>query len=59
MSFEIAELKEQKKNILESNNEILKLLQIITAHFKEISNRVEVLETRNTEALQRIDELEL
>lgn len=59
MSSEIAELKEQNKNILESNNEILKLLQINAVNYKEISNRVEVLETKNTEALQRIDELEL
>lgn len=59
MSSEIAELKEQNKGILESNAEILKLLQINAANYKEISNRVEVLETRNTELLQRIDELEL
>lgn len=39
MTSEISEIKEQNKSILESNNEILKLLQISAANYKEISNR--------------------
>lgn len=59
MNTEIAEIKNQNVKILESNKEIIGLLQINATSYKEISNRVEVLETKHATALKRISDLEV
>lgn len=59
MNCEINELKKQNLKIIESNNEILRQLQINAASYKEISDRVKSLETQNKSTLTRVSDLEL
>lgn len=58
INSEISDIKNQNSKLIESNNEIIKLLQINATNYKEISDRVETLEKKNEASLQRIGELE-
>ncbi|XP_028163174.1 uncharacterized protein LOC114354806 [Ostrinia furnacalis] len=58
MNSEMAEIKNQNLKILETNNEMIKLLQINATSYKEITGRVEALETKHETAMKRISDLE-
>lgn len=58
MNTEIAVIKQQNSKLLESNAEIIKLLEISASNYKEISNRVQVIEYNHVAAIERINDLE-
>lgn len=55
---EIGEIKNQNSKILESNTQIIKLLEINAANYKELNNKMLILENKHKEATERISELE-
>lgn len=58
MNSEIAEIKNQNTQIIQSNNEILKLLQTNATNYKEVTEKMKTLEIDNAVAMKRINELE-
>lgn len=58
LNSEIEEIRMQNSRLIESNNEIIKLLQLNASNHKELSDRLVTLESKNTTALERINELE-
>lgn len=58
INAEVIEIKAQNSKILESNNEIKKMLEVNANNFKESLNRIYTIETKYEAAVERIDELE-
>lgn len=58
LNTEIEEIKIQNSRIIESNNEIIKLLQLNANNHKELTDRIVTLESKNASAFDRIIELE-
>ncbi|XP_059046965.1 uncharacterized protein LOC131842452 [Achroia grisella] len=58
LNSEITDIKKQNTKILESNAEIINLLQINASNYQEVSEKVETLEIKHAAALDRIDDLE-
>lgn len=59
LNVEMAAMKEQNAQILQSNTEILKLLQANTTHMNFINEKVCNLESELLKAKQKIEELEI
>lgn len=58
MNTEIAEIKNQNSMILESNTQILQLLEMNTTNYNEIKNKIQDMELKYEAAVERISELE-
>lgn len=56
---EMLEIKNQNMKIMETNNEIIKLLQKNEANYKELREKVEILEKSNATAIEHIRDLEV
>lgn len=56
---EIAQVKEQNAQIMQSNSEMLDILQANTDSFKQLNDKMLILENKYATAMERIDELEL
>lgn len=55
---EISQLRQQNVQIMQSNTEILELLQANAENFKQLNDKMNTLETKYLKTLHRIDELE-
>lgn len=57
-AIEISQIKQQNAQIMQSNTEILELLQTNAENFKQLNDKMHTIETKYSKTLDRIDELE-
>ncbi|KAJ0169247.1 hypothetical protein K1T71_015277 [Dendrolimus kikuchii] len=59
LNEEITEMKQQNQKIIDTNNEILKLLQINATEINKVKEQVNMLELKYEASIKRVDELVL